>query len=77
MGPHEPSLQIVGGVDHAPDQVVRRQEFQARHPQVKITGPRENGAPHWRARWLDGPVWVSVEAQETRDLLDYLDGRFG
>jgi hypothetical protein len=77
MGPQEPQLRIVGGVDHAVDQVVRRTEFLARHPQVKITGPRENGVPYWRARWLDGAVWVSAEASESRDLLDYLDGAFG
>jgi hypothetical protein len=74
MGPHE--LRVVRGVDNAPDQVARRRAFEGRCPKVKITSPRENGSGYWRARWLDGPVWVTVEATESRDLLDHLDGAF-
>jgi hypothetical protein len=63
-------------VDNAVDQVKRRQAFTQKHPKVEITGPRENRAPLWRARWLDGAVWVQAEAQESRYLLDCLEHHF-
>jgi hypothetical protein len=73
MGPIEPQA---GGVDHAVDQVKRRQAFIEKHPRVEITGPRENRTPLWRARWLDGLAWVKAEATESRYLLDFLEKYF-
>jgi hypothetical protein len=76
MGPHEP-LRVVGGVDHAVDQVVRRQKFQARHPKIKIESPRQTGTGQWRATWPDEfGVTVIVLHTDSRHLLDYLEARF-
>lgn len=82
MGPiEEPQLAAVpGGVDNAVDQVVRAQSFMKRHPQVKITTPRENGTAVFQAVWTDGQphdgVVTLATHEELRRLTDYLEARF-
>jgi hypothetical protein len=64
---------VPGGVDGAPDPVILRKEFSKRHPKVKFTTPRQNEGPYWRARFVHGPAWVTVEATESRELLACLE----
>lgn len=86
MGPHEPRLQAVGGVDDAVDQVKRRAAFIRRHPEISITSPRENGTSVFQAIWTtDEPpqdpgqgegVVILATHEQLRFLLDYLEARF-
>jgi hypothetical protein len=69
---------MVGGVDHAIDQVKRCREFLARHPEVEITSPQQNGAPVWEARWPAREGETELGTHDTlKWLLDYLEARFG
>lgn len=78
-----PRIRAAGGVGKVVDQVVRREEFAKRHPEITITSPRENGTYRYRADWLtvsadpkqDGKP--DFEARiELRDLLNYLEAKF-
>ena len=64
------------GIDGVVDQVKRQAEFTARHPQVSITNPRQNGTREFIATWPD-PDGGEVRSTELRRLLDYLEGKFG
>lgn len=83
MGAQKPDLRVAGGTDRDDDQVARCEKFAARHPEVTITSPRENGTYRFRADWLtvsDDPEQegqADFEARmELRDLLNYLEARF-
>lgn len=58
--------------DFPPDQVVRRHQFQAAHPEWRIISPAEprsvlTGELCWRAI---GPGGAELRERELRDLLD-------
>lgn len=73
----------VPGVDRAPDQVRRMQQFRARRQHVSILMPGQAGVLRPTATWIevdadpriDGTP-VTVSRDELRDLLDYLEARF-
>lgn len=83
MGPFE-SLPEVPGVDGVPDQVLRMREFRVRCPYVSILMPGQAGVTRPTATWIesdpdpriDGAA-MTVPFDELRDLLDYLEARFG
>lgn len=78
------NLHLAGGVDNAPDQVKRRNAFVARHPEIVITSPRQNGTGEHQASWAqpgdlppgDNAVIEGAHHAELRFLLDYLEARF-
>jgi hypothetical protein len=52
------------------DQVVRREDFEAEHPEISIMGPLETHSVYWRA-YRDGEL-LAVQ-NDLRYLLDYLE----
>jgi hypothetical protein len=81
MAPSGPELPPVAGVDNAVDQVKRRIAFEERHPEVRITSPRETGTGLWRASWDTGaplpyPAEDGAAHPDLKHLLDYLETYF-
>jgi hypothetical protein len=82
MGPFG-DLPEVPGVDRAPDQVKRMKAFKERHPHVSVLLPGQAGVARPTATWLeadadpriDGAA-TTVQYDELRDVLDYLEARF-
>lgn len=74
MVPIEPMLSAApGGVDHAADQVKRKQAFEAANPEWRIIWDADYRV--WRAwRLLDGGE-DNLTRYELRDLLDALEAR--
>jgi hypothetical protein len=63
---------------HQVDQVVRRQAFQAAHPEVRITAPAPLSSWYWTAAWTDRDGHDAViTANDLCYLLDDLDAAFG
>ena len=58
------------GVDNAVDQTVRRREFEAAHPEWRISCDERL---HWRA---ERESYKPVVAYELRELLDELESRY-
>lgn len=64
------------GFSRVIDNVVRRAEFERRHPAVVITN-HEQPAWHWAATWYDASQPKEVTSPELGDLLDVLDAILG
>jgi hypothetical protein len=72
VGPFD-DLPDVNGVDHAVDQVVRREEFEKRHPQWRIWCDRNRHI--WHAERMIEGGRDKVTRYELRTLLDELEKR--
>lgn len=70
MGPHEPRLRMAGGVDNAVDQVKRRHEFEAAHPDWVIW---VDGYTHWHGERDRENGSDTIVRYTLRDLLDALE----
>ena len=69
MGAHR-HLRIAGGVDHPVDQVARRNEFEAAHPEWRIWCDDDR-----HRRWHAERDGERVDALDLRGLLDELERR--
>ena len=70
MGPLD-NLPVVAGVDHAVDQVVRRKEFEAAHPEWRIWVDRDSHI--WHAERMIEGGQDKIVRYDLRFLLDELE----
>jgi hypothetical protein len=67
---------VIGGlrlVPEEPDQVLRKQEFQAGHPAVRMKQEEVLGASYWAATFPEGRSMRTVIGRTLKGLLDKLE----